>query len=100
MRWHLQFYNERRGSLARYSIEAPLPQAAVLLGRSALLAVHPPAPARGRPSLFARAGRIGGQDAGGWVLYRIAKAAGGSAEDDPDPMRPPVVGERDGEVAG
>lgn len=67
----MEFYNERRGSLARYGIEAATPAAAVLLGRSALLAEHPPA--RPGTSLFARAGRIGGQDADGWVLYRIVK---------------------------
>ena len=72
MRWHLEFYNEQRGLLARYAIEAPLPPAAVLLGWKAVLAEHPPAPARGRVCLFARAERIGGQDASGWVLYRIA----------------------------
>jgi hypothetical protein len=103
MRWRLQFYNERRGLLARYSIEAPLPPAAVALGRDAVLAEYPPARARGTLSLFARAERLGGQDASGWVLYRIERAprpAGdGSAEDDPDPMRPSVVGERDAEIA-
>jgi len=38
MRWRVEFYNERQGILARYGIEAPLPAAAVLLGRSAVLA--------------------------------------------------------------
>lgn len=71
MRWRLEFYNERRGILTRYSIEAPLPAAAVRLGRSAVLAEHPPARARGTLSLLARAERLGGQDASGWVLYRI-----------------------------
>jgi hypothetical protein len=28
MRWLVEFYNERRGILARYGIEAPLPAAA------------------------------------------------------------------------
>jgi hypothetical protein len=38
-----------------------------------VLAEHSP-PLRGsRPTLFERAERIGGQDASGWVLYRIAK---------------------------
>jgi len=76
MRWRLEFYNERRGILARYSIEAPLPAAAARLGRNAVLAEHPPGRARGRLSLFARAERIGGQDASGWVLYRIGKDDG------------------------
>jgi hypothetical protein len=73
MKWRLEFYNERRSILAPYSIEAPLPAAAVQLGRQAVLAEHPPGPAPGRLSLLARAQRIGGQDASGWVLYRIAK---------------------------
>jgi hypothetical protein len=76
MRWRVEFYNERRGLLARYSVEAALPRAALLLGRTALLAEHPLARARRRPSLFERAERIGGQDASGWVPYRIAKDGG------------------------
>ena len=71
MRWLVEFYNERRRILARYGIEAPLPAAAVQLGRSAVLAEHPPDGARGRPTLLARAERAGGQDGSGWVLYRI-----------------------------
>jgi hypothetical protein len=73
MRWRLEFYNERRTTLAPYSVEAPTATAAVALGRTALLAEHPSTPARGRRSLFEQAGRVGGQDAGGWVLYRIVK---------------------------
>jgi hypothetical protein len=73
MRWRLEFYNERSGILARYSVEAPLPEAALLLGRAALLVEHPPGRARRRLSLFERAQRIGGQDGSGWVPYRIAK---------------------------
>jgi hypothetical protein len=73
MRWLMEFYNERRGVLARYSVEAPLPAAAVLSGRNALLAEYPPIPRRGRISLFEQAERVGGQDANGWVLYRIVK---------------------------
>jgi hypothetical protein len=76
MRWLLEFYNERRGILARYSIDASSPEAAVRLGREAVLAEYPPGPARRRPSLFARAERIGGQDDSGWVPYRIAKDTG------------------------
>jgi hypothetical protein len=71
MKWLMQFYNERRGILARYGIEAPLPAEAVLLGWKAVLEEHPLTPHRGRLSLFERAQRIGGQDASGWVLYRI-----------------------------
>ena len=80
MTWHMEFYHERRGIMACYAIEAPLPPAAVLLGWKALLAEHLPQRARGRPSLFARAQRLGGQDESGWVLYRIVKDDGqGSA---------------------
>jgi len=80
MRWLMEFYNERRRILARYGIEAPLPAAAVLLGRKAVLAEYPPTPRRSRLSLFEQAERVGGQDASGWVLYRIVKDNGrGSA---------------------
>ena len=73
MRWLMEFYNERRRIVARYGIEAPLPEAAARLGRSAVLADHPSSPRKGRPSLFERAQRIGGQDGSGWVLYRIVQ---------------------------
>lgn len=76
MTWRMEFYHERRGIMACYAIEAPLPPAAVLLGWKALLAEHLPRRARGRPSLFARAQRLGGQDESGWVLYRIVKGDG------------------------
>ena len=72
----MEFYNERRGILARYGIEAPLPPAAVLLGWKALRAEYPATPRRRRLSLFERAQRGGGQDASGWVLYRMVKDAG------------------------
>ena len=73
MRWLMEFYNERRGILARYTIEAPLPAAAALLGLKAVLAEYPSPPRKGRLSLFERAERIGGQDPSGWVLCRIVK---------------------------
>jgi hypothetical protein len=73
MKWLMQFYNERRGILARFGVDAPLPAEAVRLGWKAVLAEHPPTPRRSRLSLFERAERIGGQDASGWVLYRIAR---------------------------
>ena len=74
MKWRMQFYNERRGILARYDIEASLPAEAVQLGWTAVLREHPfTRRRRSRLSLFERAERIGGQDASGWVLYRIAK---------------------------
>jgi hypothetical protein len=81
MKWLIEFYNERRGILARYGIEAPLPAAAVLLGWNAVLAEYPSPPRKGRLSLFERAERIGGQDASGWVLYRIVKE---TAQESPD----------------
>jgi hypothetical protein len=76
----MEFYHERRGILARYDIEAPLPAAAVLLGRRALLAEYPPTPTRGSPSLFKQAQRVEDQNHNGWVLYRIVRADGLSRE--------------------
>ena len=73
MRWLMEFYNERRGILARTGIEAPLPAAAVQLGRNAILAEYPSPRARRRLSLLERAERAGGHDGSGWVLYRIVK---------------------------
>jgi hypothetical protein len=72
MKWRMQFYNERRGTLACYEIEALSPAEAVQLGWKAVLREHPLMRRRRRLSLFERAERIGGQDASGWVLYRIA----------------------------
>ena len=69
----MEFYHERRGVLACYEIEAPLPAAAVELGRRALLAEHPlPPPAR-RVSLFQQAQLVEGQNPDGWILYRIVR---------------------------
>jgi hypothetical protein len=74
MRWLMEFYNERRGILARYGVEAPLPAAAVVLGEKAVLAEYPPVRVRRRGlSLFERAERVAGHDGSGWVLYRIGK---------------------------
>jgi hypothetical protein len=73
VKWLVEFYHEKRGILARYDIEAPLPAEAVLLGRKAVLLEHPPTPRTSRLSLFERAERVGGQDVSGWVLYRIVK---------------------------
>jgi hypothetical protein len=83
MKWRVEFYNERRGILARYGIEASSPEAAVLAGRNAVHAEHPSPPGRRRRlSLFERAERAGGQDDTGWVLYRLGKDNGpGSAGD-------------------
>jgi len=73
MTWRMEFYNARLGIMARYGVEAPTPAAAVVLGRSTLLAEHPVARGRRGTSLFARAERVGGQAEDGWVLYRIMR---------------------------
>jgi len=73
MKWLMEFYNERRGILASCRVEAPLPAAAMLLGRQVVLAEHPGTPRKGRLGLFERAQRIEGQDASGWILHRIVK---------------------------
>jgi hypothetical protein len=49
MRWRLEFYHQRRGLLAHYSVEAPLPAAAGLAGWYAGRAGQPPGPAPRRP---------------------------------------------------
>lgn len=71
MIWSVQFYNERRGLLARYSVEAALPPAAVVLGRRALVADHPRAAAPAPPASLYQQARTDPDD-GGWILYRIA----------------------------
>jgi hypothetical protein len=76
MKWIVDFYHQRRALVARYDVDASSAAAAVVLGRQALLAEHPPAPPRGRPTLFERAERIGGQDGTGWIVYRIVKGDG------------------------
>ena len=81
-RWLMEFYNERRRILARSTIEAPLPEAAIRLGRNAVLAEFPSPPRKGRLTLFERAERIGGQDASGWVLYRIVGENADAAPDE------------------
>jgi hypothetical protein len=80
MKWIVDFYHHRRALVARYDVDAPSASAAVVVARQALLAQHPLAAARGRPSLFERAERIGGQDGTGWIVYRIAKGGGMPAE--------------------
>jgi hypothetical protein len=69
----MEFYHERRGVLACYEIEAPLPAAAVELGRRALLAEHPSPPPARRVSLFKQAQLVEGQNPDGWILYRIVR---------------------------
>jgi hypothetical protein len=76
MKWLVEFYHERRRILARYGIEAPLPPAAVELGRRALLAEHPSPPPARRTSLFQQAQLVEGQNADGWILYRIVRDDG------------------------
>ena len=75
MKWVVDFYNRRRAIVARHEVDAPSAAAAVVRGRQTVLVQYPPSPARGRPSLFERAERIGGQDETGWIVYRIAKGA-------------------------
>jgi hypothetical protein len=76
MRWIVEFYHERRRLLARYGVEAPLPPAAVVLGRQALLAEHPSPPPPRRVSLFKQAQLVEGQNPDGWILYRIVRDDG------------------------
>ncbi len=77
----MEFDNERRGIVARYAVEAPLPAAAVRLGEKAVFAEYPPVRARRRGlTLFERAERLAGHGDNGWVLYRIVEDNGqGSA---------------------
>jgi hypothetical protein len=76
-KWRVEFYNERRGILARYGIEASSPEAAILAGRNAVREEHPSPPARRRRlSLFERAERAAGQDESGWILYRLGRDNG------------------------
>jgi len=76
MKWIVEFYHERRRLLARYGVEAPLPAEAVVLGRRALLAEHPSPPPARRTSLFKQAQLVEGQNADGWILYRIVRDDG------------------------
>ncbi len=76
MKWIVEFYHERRRLLARYGVEAPLPAEAVVLGRRALLAEHPSPPPPRRTSLFKQAQLVEGQNADGWILYRIVRDDG------------------------
>ncbi len=76
MKWVVDFYHQRRAMVARYGVDAPSAASAVVVGRQALLAQHPPVAARGRASLFEQAERIGGQDGSGWIVYRIVKGDG------------------------
>jgi hypothetical protein len=76
MKWIVDFYHQRRARVAQYHVEAPSPAAAFVVGREALFTEYPPAPRAGRPTLFERAERLGGQDGSGWIPYRIVKDAG------------------------
>jgi hypothetical protein len=77
MRWLMEFYNARQGFLVRYEREASSLSNAVALGWTAVLAEHRGRPRTGWLSLFERAERVGGQDASGWVLYRIVRTENG-----------------------
>jgi hypothetical protein len=84
MGWRLEFYSERTRTRAHYVVDAPTPTAALELGRRRLLTEYQPGSGARAGSLFERAQRIGGLDADGWVLYRIAKVCrGGPAIDHP-----------------
>lgn len=91
MRWHVEFYHRRSGTLAPCRVDAATAEAAVLAGRRAVLAEHPlPAAGRRRPSLFARAERATAHDGSGWVLHRLRRDDGpehGSSE----PPVPPAT---------
>jgi hypothetical protein len=71
MTCEVEFYHERRRALARYSVEAPTPAAALPLAWAELRAAHPADTTRRPRSLFEQAQRVGGQDVSGWVLHRI-----------------------------
>ena len=74
MRWRMEFYQQGSGILESYSIEAPSPAAAVVLGRTAVLEAHPLAlGATRRSSLWERAQRLSARDDSGWVLYRMGR---------------------------
>jgi hypothetical protein len=79
--WSVQFYNERRGVLACYCVEAALPPSAVLLARRALDTEYPRAAAPAVVASLYQQARADRND-GGWVLYRIASI------DQPGPPRP------------
>ena len=76
MTWLVEFYHERRRLLARYGVEAPLPAATVVLNRQTLRAEHPSPPPARRVSLFKQAQLVEGQNADGWILYRIVRDDG------------------------
>ena len=69
--WHAEFYHPRRGTVARYAVEASRPADAVVIAWKLVLAEHPAPTVRKAPGLFERAQRIEGQHVSGWILYRI-----------------------------
>ena len=94
MRWRMDFYHQSRGILARYSIEAPLPAAALELGWSALAADYPLVASRRRSRPRLRTDRAssqdgGGQDGGGWQLHRIGHDPDGDSGGRPPAAEPP-----------
>jgi len=77
MKWRLEFYHGRSGTLAGYDVDAASPDAAVAAGRRAALLEHPPPAGRlRRLSLFRRAELATSPDGSGWVLYRIRRDDG------------------------
>lgn len=80
-RWRVAFYHAQQARLATYGVDAPTPAAAVVAGRTALLAQHPAVPGGRRPTLLERADRVGGGDGTGWVLYRIGPDTAGPSGD-------------------
>jgi hypothetical protein len=71
VKWRLEFYSPRDRTVACYTVDAPTAAVALERGRAALLTAYPRTARRAR-SLFQQAERVGGQDADGWLLYRIA----------------------------
>jgi hypothetical protein len=65
LKWTVDFYNERRRTVARYGVDAPTAAAAVISGRQLLVAQYPSTPRRGHPSLFEQAERLGAHDGTG-----------------------------------
>lgn len=70
MTWQLQFFNARQRRIVSYTVDAPLPAAAVASGWASLRAQHP-GRGRGPVGLLERAERASADDRNGWVLYRI-----------------------------
>jgi hypothetical protein len=90
MTWRMEFYNERERRLVPYTIEAPVPAAAVAAGWDMLRAQHPARRARGTLGLLERAERASAHDRNGWVLYRIAAETGPGSPRSDATVTPPA----------